>query len=133
MSKSHRIERDSMGEMTVPHDVLHGATTQRAVLNFPVSGRRVPGELIRAYAMLKRAAAEPNRELRKLDAKRASAIVNASAQILTELDRDADAFMRHFPIDVFQTGSGTSTNMNVNEVIANLAAVAAGKAIGARE
>lgn len=114
-----RIEKDSMGEMPVPSDVLYGASTQRAVLNFPISGRPVPEEIIRAYAMLKRAAARANESLGKLPGSKADAIDSACGQILAGL-KDRGGIARHFPIDIFQTGSGTSTNMNVNEVIANL-------------
>ena len=127
-----------MGEMTVPAEALFGATTQRAVLNFPVSGRPVPPEVIHAYALLKKAAAQVNVELRKLDGKLGMLIVKATDDIAAAF---ADGFqtpaaldmMRHFPIDIFQTGSGTSTNMNVNEVISNLAAREAGKPIGTRD
>jgi fumarate hydratase, class II len=126
-----------MGEMVVPADALFGATTQRAVENFPVSGRPVPPGVIHAFALLKKAAAEANRQLRKLDAKRAGLIGRACDEIMVGLsDRGGPStaeIMRHFPIDIFQTGSGTSTNMNVNEVISNLAAQYAGKAIGARD
>jgi len=127
-----------MGEMTVPAHVLYGATTQRAVLNFPVSGRPLPPQVIHAFALLKKACAEANRELGKLDAKRAGLITGACDEIITAFSdgpagASADAMMEHFPIDVFQTGSGTSTNMNVNEVVSNLACKAAGKKIGAKE
>ncbi len=127
-----------MGEMTVPADVLFGATTQRAVLNFPVSGRPVPPSVIHAFAMLKRACAESNHELKKLDAKPTQLIVSACSDIMEALSdgpagKSTHDMMRHFPIDVFQTGSGTSTNMNVNEVISNLACKAAGKRIGAKD
>jgi fumarate hydratase class II len=125
-----------MGEMTVPSDALYGATTQRAVLNFPVSGRPVPREVIRAFALLKKAAAEANLELKKLDAKRAKLISRACDEIIASFDGSAVAVpapMMHFPIDVFQTGSGTSTNMNVNEVISNLACRYEGKPIGAKD
>ncbi|MCI0630270.1 MAG: class II fumarate hydratase [Phycisphaerales bacterium] len=126
-----RIERDSMGEMKVHADALHGATTQRAVLNFPVSGRPVPPQLIHAYAILKKACAEVNVALKKLDARRGKLIQEACDTIIDAFVEGyqtpkARGMMRHFPIDVFQTGSGTSTNMNVNEVIANLAKGAAG-------
>ncbi|MFK7884984.1 MAG: class II fumarate hydratase [Phycisphaerales bacterium] len=114
-----RIEKDSMGQMPVPSDVLYGASTQRAVLNFPISGRPVPEEIILAYAMLKRAAARANESLGKLPALKAAAIDDACGQILEGLT-DRGGISRHFPIDIFQTGSGTSTNMNANEVIANL-------------
>jgi fumarate hydratase class II len=130
-----RTERDSMGEMTVPAHVLYGASTQRAVVNFPISGRPVPSEIIHAFALLKRASAEANRELGKLDERRCTLIVRAADEIAEALEDDSrrQAMMEHFPLDVFQTGSGTSTNMNVNEVIANLAAGYAGKAIGSRD
>jgi fumarate hydratase class II len=124
-----------MGEMTVPADVLYGATTQRAVLNFPIAGRPVPPAVIHAFALLKRAAAQVNLQLKLLDAERCGAIVAAAEEVLAAFADDprGAAIMRHFPVDVFQTGSGTSTNMNVNEVISNLACRAAGKPVGARE
>ena len=128
-STNTRIEKDSMGEMPVPADVLYGASTQRAVLNFPVSGRPVPEEIIRAYAHLKAACAEANRRLGKLDDARAEAIEAACREIDRGLP-DHGGLKRHFPIDIFQTGSGTSTNMNVNEVIANLVCLDRGEAIG---
>ncbi len=104
-----------MGEMEVPADARYGATTQRAVLNFPISGQRLPRRFIAALALVKRAAAESNGELGLLDADVAAAIAEAAQAVATGA-HDAD-----FPIDVYQTGSGTSTNMNANEVIANLA------------
>jgi fumarate hydratase class II len=123
-----------MGEMMVPAHALYGATTQRAVLNFPVSGRPVPREVIAACADLKRACAESNLELGKLDRRRAKLIVDACREISDALSGDASGpMMEHFPIDVFQTGSGTSTNMNVNEVVSNLACRAAGARIGAKD
>ncbi|MCC5823451.1 MAG: class II fumarate hydratase [Phycisphaerales bacterium] len=124
-----RIEKDSMGAMPVPADVLYGASTQRAVLNFPISGRPVPDELIRAYAMLKAAAARANATLGKLEEPRARAIEGACGEILAGL-KDRGGLARHFPVDIFQTGSGTSTNMNVNEVVANLVCLANGDPIG---
>jgi len=136
MAGSTRSERDSMGEMTVPSHVLYGASTQRAVLNFPVSLRPVPGGVIEAFALLKTACAQTNRQLRKLDARRCTLIVKACAEILGALRSDGasrEAMMAHFPVDVFQTGSGTSTNMNVNEVISNLACRAAGREVGAKD
>ena len=130
-----RVERDSMGEMTVPAHVLYGATTQRAVLNFPVSGQPVPREVIHAFALLKRACAEANVSLDKLPTRHGSLIRNACDEIVAGLEdaTTADAMMEHFPVDVFQTGSGTSTNMNVNEVISNLVCKATGTKIGAKE
>lgn len=115
-----RIERDSFGELKVPADALWGAQTQRAVENFPISGLRMPRDFIRALALIKWAAATANLELRSLDAKRAAAIQKAALDVA---DGQHD---RHFPIDVFQTGSGTSSNMNANEVIAHLASQFAG-------
>ncbi|MEM9066103.1 MAG: class II fumarate hydratase [Planctomycetota bacterium] len=124
-----RIEKDSMGEMEVPADVLYGASTQRAVLNFPVSHRPVPGELVKAYGLLKSACARVNNQLGRLDKERAQAISEACDQIVEGLT-DRGGLERHFPVDIYQTGSGTSTNMNANEVIANLICVARGKPIG---
>jgi len=130
-----RIERDSMGDMTVPAHVLYGATTQRAVLNFPVSGRPLPPALLHAFALLKQSCAETNRELRLLDVKRSRLIVAACGELTAGLQDPAarNAWMEHFPIDVYQTGSGTSTNMNVNEVISNLVCRASGTPIGSRD
>lgn len=110
-----RTEKDSLGEVKVPQDALYGAQTQRAVDNFPISGLRMPREFIRAMGLIKATAATVNLALGELDADRAEAIV-ASALEVAEGTWD-----HHFPIDVFQTGSGTSTNMNANEVIARLA------------
>ncbi|MDX2116270.1 MAG: class II fumarate hydratase [Planctomycetota bacterium] len=121
---STRIEKDTMGEMSVPAEALWGATTQRAVENFPISGRPVPAPIIHAYGHLKAACAHVNLELARLSKPRCEAIVAAAEEVA------AGKHDAQFPIDVFQTGSGTSTNMNVNEVIANLACKAAGKPIG---
>ncbi|HEV8545676.1 MAG TPA: class II fumarate hydratase [Candidatus Limnocylindrales bacterium] len=110
-----RVERDSMGEVEVPADALYGASTQRAVLNFPISGQRFPRRFIRALALIKEAAADTNEELGLLDTGVAEAI-GASAAEVAEGAHDAQ-----FPIDIYQTGSGTSTNTNMNEVIARLA------------
>lgn len=122
-----RNESDSMGPMQVPEDVLFGASTQRAILNFPISGRPIPDEIITAYALLKHACATVNEKLGRLDAPRAAAIRAACEQIRAGL---AGGLARHFPVDIFQTGSGTSTNMNANEVIANLVCLARAKPIG---
>jgi len=124
-----RTEADSMGTMEVPADVLYGASTQRAVLNFPISGRPVPMAIVRAYATLKAACARANAQLGQLDADRAAAIERACKAILEGLT-DHGGLERHFPVDIFQTGSGTSTNMNANEVIANLVCLERGAAIG---
>jgi fumarate hydratase class II len=110
-----RLERDSMGELPVPAEAYYGAQTQRAVLNFPISGIAMPNGLIRAHAQIKAASAEVNAELGLLDREIADAIVAAADEIVAGKRDD------QFPIDVFQTGSGTSTNMNLNEVIANRA------------
>ncbi|ACO78892.1 fumarate hydratase [Azotobacter vinelandii CA] len=112
---NHRIERDSMGELAVPAEALYGAQTQRAVNNFPVSGQRMPAAFVRALILAKAAAARANVELGQLAPELGDAIAAACRQLL-----EGD-FMQHFPVDVFQTGSGTSTNMNANEVIATLA------------
>ena len=126
-STGFRAEKDSMGPMQVPDWALWGASTQRAVENFPIAGRGVPAEVIHAFGLLKAACAEANRELGKLPPDKARAIIDASEEIARgELDR-------HFPVDVYQTGSGTSTNMNANEVIANRASQKAGKPIGSRD
>jgi fumarate hydratase class II len=110
-----RIERDSMGSVEVPADALWRAQTQRAVENFPISGQAVPPAIIHALALVKYAAAKVNAELGALEAALAEAIAIAALAIR------AGEYDDQFPIDVFQTGSGTSTNMNVNEVIASLA------------
>jgi fumarate hydratase class II len=133
-----RCETDSMGEMFVPADALFGATTQRAVLNFPVSFRPVPQAQIEAHILLKKCCAEANADLGGLANDKAAAIAAACDQLLSELatpapEGERHPLMRHFPIDVFQTGSGTSTNMNVNEVVANVASQRAGKAIGSKD
>ncbi|MBK8229694.1 MAG: class II fumarate hydratase [Candidatus Eisenbacteria bacterium] len=122
-----RIERDSMGEMRVPVDALYGATTQRAVENFPISGRPLPRAFLRALGLIKKAAASVNQDLGAIDATLAQAIRQAADEVA---DGKLDA---HFPIDVYQTGSGTSTNMNANEVIANRACQLLGAPIGSRE
>ncbi|MCY1277205.1 Fumarate hydratase class II [compost metagenome] len=118
-----RIERDSMGELAVPADALYGAQTQRAVDNFPVSGLRMPVPFIRSLLLAKAAAARANVDLEQLSPAIGDAIVGACQQLL-----DGD-FIRHFPVDVFQTGSGTSTNMNANEVIATLASELLGEQV----
>jgi fumarate hydratase class II len=122
-----RMEKDSMGEMSLPEWALYGASTQRAVLNFPVSGYRFSRPFIRALGLIKWAAAQANHDLGLLDAERAALIVQAAEEVIEgKLDQ-------HFPLDIFQTGSGTSTNTNANEVIANRCAQLAGKPIGSRE
>ncbi|WP_270170264.1 class II fumarate hydratase [Paenibacillus sp. SYP-B4298] len=112
---NYRIEKDTLGEIQVPADKYWGAQTQRSLQNFRIGGERMPLALIRVFAMLKRSAALANQELGKLDPLKAAAIVAAAEEIM---DGKADT---HFPLVVWQTGSGTQTNMNVNEVIAYLA------------
>ena len=114
MSKT-RIVQDSMGEISIPADACYGAQTQRAVENFPVSGLRLPARFIHALGRVKLACAEANHSIGLLDEQRYNAISRVCRRII---DGELDA---EFPIDVFQTGSGTSTNMNANEVIATLA------------
>jgi len=118
-----RVERDSMGELEVPVDALWGAQTQRAVQNFPISGLTMPRAFIRALGLIKWAAACANAELGLLDKAIADAIKSA-AQGVAEGRHDGQ-----FPLDVFQTGSGTSTNMNTNEVVAHLASEASGESV----
>ena len=114
-TKSYRTERDSMGELKVLTDALWGAQTQRAVENFPISGLTMPRQFIMALGLIKWAAAGANSEFGLLAVDKASAIQKAALQVAEGKHDD------HFPIDVFQTGSGTSSNMNANEVIARLA------------
>ncbi len=123
MKGDFRIERDSMGELEVPADVRWGAQTQRAVNNFPISGLTMPAAFIRALGLIKWAAAGVNRDLGLMSADIAEALQNAA---LAVADGQHDS---EFPVDVFQTGSGTSSNMNANEVIANLASEALGSPV----
>ena len=111
----YRIEHDSMGELKVPANALWGAQTQRAVNNFPISGQPMPPAFIRALGQIKRACAAANRDLDLLDGKLTDAIVAAADKVVANQVDD------HFPVDIYQTGSGTSSNMNANEVIARLA------------
>jgi fumarate hydratase, class II len=121
--QDYRIEKDSMGELRVPADALWGAQTQRAIENFPISGRAMPAEFISAVGLVKWAAASANQDLGLLESAVADAIRQA-AQDVSDGKHDAQ-----FPVDVFQTGSGTSTNMNANEVIASLATRFAGRVV----
>jgi fumarate hydratase, class II len=123
MTTSFRVERDSMGELQVPADALWGAQTQRAVQNFPLSGLTMPRDFIAALGLVKQAGARANVALGLLDPKLAQAVEAAAAEVV------AGTHDMHFPIDVFQTGSGTSSNMNANEVIATLASRRAGSAV----
>ena len=104
-----RIERDSMGQLQVPAEALYGAQTQRAVNNFPISNLRMPAQFVRALLLAKAAAAQANLELEQISEAQSSAIVTACQDLL------AADYMAHFPVDVFQTGSGTSTNMNATK------------------
>jgi fumarate hydratase class II len=121
--QDYRIERDSMGEVKVPKNALYGAHTQRAVENFPISGLTMPRPFIKALGMIKSCAAEINGRLGLIPQDIAQAIVFCAGEVAE------GAYDKHFPVDVFQTGSGTSTNMNANEVIANLATEQLGKAV----
>jgi len=126
MSENYRIEHDSMGEVRVPADAKWAAQTQRAVENFPISGLRIERSLIDALARIKGASALANAQLKIVDKKMADAIAAAAADVASGQWDD------HFPIDVYQTGSGTSSNMNANEVIANLASERLGDGGGNR-
>ncbi|MBX3327763.1 MAG: class II fumarate hydratase [Nitrospira sp.] len=121
-----RIERDTMGELAVPADAYYGVQTARAIENFPISPLRMPRSVIRAMGMIKRAAATVNHSLGLLDKKPAEAIKRAASEVV-EGKLDAE-----FPVDIFQTGSGTSTNMNTNEVISNRATELLGGARGSK-
>lgn len=123
----YRIERDSMGEVKVPSWAYWGAQTQRAIENFPISGWRIPKRMIYSIALIKRYAAEVNVKLGLIDKKIGDAIIQAAEEVME------GKFDEHFPLDVFQTGSGTSTNMNVNEVIANRANEILGYPLGSKE
>ncbi|WP_428818425.1 class II fumarate hydratase [Microbulbifer sp. MCCC 1A16149] len=125
--ENYRIEEDSLGEVRVPQSARYGAQTQRAVENFPVSGYTLPVEFLRAVVAIKKAAAEANFCLGILDKEVADAIT-AACDRLSETD-----FQQQFPIDIFQTGSGTSTNMNVNEVLARMASEHSGLTVGAND
>ncbi len=121
-----RIEKDSMGEMEVPADALYGAQTQRAVRNFPISDLRFPREFIRAMGLVKLAAAQTNMQLGVVSKNRGKAIVRAAREVVDGTLDD------HFVVDIFQTGSGTSTNMNTNEVISNRAIQIMGGKVGSK-
>jgi fumarate hydratase class II len=115
MRSEYRLEQDSFGDIEVPADALWGAQTQRSLHHFAISTERMPAELIHALALVKRAAALANRELGLQDAQKADAIIAAADEVLAGMHADA------FPLSVWQTGSGTQTNMNMNEVLANRA------------
>src|SRR5512135_1852926 len=115
MSEEFRIEKDSLGEMRVPADAYYGAQTQRAVMNFPISGMRPYPAFVWAMAVIKRAAAEVNRDLGLLDRPMADSIMQAADEVI------AGKHLDQFVVDPFQAGAGTSHNMNINEVLANRA------------
>ncbi|HEY6261454.1 MAG TPA: lyase family protein, partial [Nitrospiraceae bacterium] len=121
-----RVERDTMGELAVPAAAYYGVQTARAIENFPISSLRFPRAMIRAMGMIKRAAATVNQSLGLLD-KRSADAINQAATDVVEGKLDAE-----FPVDIFQTGSGTSTNMNANEVISNRATELLGGARGSK-
>ena len=123
----YRIETDSMGEIKVPTDKYYGAQTARSLMNFKIGGERMPDELIRAFGILKKAAALVNKDLGILPAEKADLIVNAADEVIEGKLHD------HFPLVVWQTGSGTQTNMNVNEVISNRAIELAGGVMGSKK
>ena len=127
MAADTRTETDSLGKVEVPSNALYGAQTQRAAENFPVSGLRLPRRVIRALALVKKAAAEVNRERGKLDPKLAGAIIEAAHEVAAGR-HDAE-----FVVDIFQTGSGTSSNMNANEVISNRAIQILGGVLGSKK
>ena len=114
-NQEFRTEKDSMGELQVPVNALYGAQTQRAVNNFPISGLTVPREFIQALGLIKSSCAMTNHELGLLDKEISDAIIEAAGRV------SAGEFDQHFPVDIFQTGSGTSSNMNTNEVISHVA------------
>ena len=118
-----RVERDSMGELEVPESALYGPQTQRALNNFPISGKRMPRSFVETLIQAKGAAAVANKSLGLLSPEISEAIYVASQELL------GDDFMEHFPVDVYQTGSGTSSNMNANEVIANIASKQSGQTV----
>ena len=122
-----RKEKDSMGTMQVPDNAYYGSQTQRAVENFPISGITLSKSMIHALGIIKRSAAIVNHQLGLLDEKRKAAIILAADEVIE------GKFDDQFPIDIFQTGSGTSSNMNCNEIIANRASEIIGGKIGTRE
>src|SRR3954468_6077138 len=119
-----RIERDPLGELNVPAEAYYGVQTARAVANFPISGLRAPSDLVTATILIKKAAANANRELGRLDPAVAEVIISAADEIL------AGKFRDQFVVDVYQAGAGTSHNMNANEVLANRAGEMLGEPLG---
>ncbi|TVQ27317.1 MAG: class II fumarate hydratase [Spirochaetaceae bacterium] len=126
-TEQFRVETDTMGQVRIPASAYYGAQTQRAVENFTISDKRIPTAMIRALGHIKRAAAVVNADLGELDRKIAEAIIQASDEVI------AGTWDEHFPIDVFQTGSGTSWNMNINEVLSNRSIEILGGEIGSKK
>ena len=122
-----RTETDTMGALEVPADAYYGAQTARSIMNFPIGGERMPREIIRAFGILKKAAALTNRDLGDLDPELSDLISRAADEVIE------GALDAHFPLVIWQTGSGTQSNMNVNEVIANRAIELAGGALGSKK
>ncbi len=122
-----RIEKDSMGQMEVPETALYGASTQRAVMNFPISGHRMPEGFIRGLGLVKWACADANEKLGRLSAEKAELIKRACQEVVD------GKLSEHFPVDIFQTGSGTSSNMNLNEVVSNRVCQYVDKPIGSKD
>lgn len=124
---NYRIETDSLGEIKVPSAVYYGAQTQRAIDNFPISGHLIPVEFVHSLGIIKKAAAHTNAHLGVLDRTIADAIIRAADELIQgKYDHD-------FVVDIYQTGSGTSTNMNTNEIIANRAIEILGGEIGSKQ
>ncbi len=123
----YRIETDTMGEIQVPNNMYYGAQTARSLMNFKIGGERFPRELIRALGILKKAAALTNNELGTLSDEKTQYIVKAADEVIEGL------LDEHFPLVVWQTGSGTQTNMNANEVISNRAIELSGGVIGSKK
>jgi fumarate hydratase class II len=123
-----RIEKDSMGELSVPAEAFYGAQTQRAVNNFPISGQRMPEEFIRALLMIKASAAAANIKLGLISKEFGQAIITSVHDLLNSAD-----LLQHFPVDIYQTGSGTSSNMNANEVVAHLASMKLSESVSAND
>ncbi|MEW5248528.1 class II fumarate hydratase [Microbulbifer sp. 2201CG32-9] len=130
MAGNFRIETDSLGDVQVADSAFYGAQTQRALDNFPVSGERLPVEFIRAIVLIKKSAAEVNAELGLLTREQAAAIVTACERVM---EFSPQEYALQFPLDIYQTGSGTSTNMNVNEVLAYIAQQDCGVTVGAND
>src|SRR5262245_6279541 len=125
--KIHRIESDSMGKIPVPHDRYYGAQTARSLIHFDIGLDRMPRSVLRAFGILKKAAAIVNRDLKKLSEDKAKLVVQAADEVIEGKHDD------HFPLRIWQTGSGTQSNMNVNEVISNRAIQLAGGEMGSKK